>query len=144
MRVGRVREQLDRRRRERRPRRERRNLLGRRVRQPRELRRQRAEALLALTRAGAEAGVALDLLDIEVAAIDAMLEVRQRDVLAATQHDLLRLYAPPLPAPPPPRPAPPPARSPPPLPPSARGLLPRAAPRWSPRRPFFPVLGGPI
>ena len=54
-----------------------------------------AQALLALARAGAEAGVALHLLEVGVAEPHRMLDVGQRDVLAAAEdhlagHALLR------------------------------------------------------
>src|SRR4029079_8344666 len=48
------------------------------------------QALLALAGAGAEAGVALDLLDVGVAQLHRVLNVSQRDVLAAAEGDLPR------------------------------------------------------
>jgi hypothetical protein len=47
-----------------------------------------AQALLALAGAGAEPGVALDLLQIGEASLDGPLDVRQRDVLAPAENDL--------------------------------------------------------
>src|SRR5207302_10078780 len=87
-RVGRAREELHRRRRDRRARRERRDVRGLELVQLRELRRDRPEALLALARSRAEAGVALDLLDVAITARHAVLEIGERHVLAATEHDL--------------------------------------------------------
>jgi hypothetical protein len=52
--------------------------------------RDRGEALLALARTGTESGVALDLFDIAIATRHAVLEVSERDVLAAAQYDLSR------------------------------------------------------
>src|SRR5690606_32121869 len=55
--------------------------------------RDQRQALLALARAGAEAGVALDLLDVAVAELDRVEDVLEGDVLAAAQDDLV-LHAP--------------------------------------------------
>src|SRR3954451_772472 len=55
-----------------------------------ELGRDRGEALLALARSGAETGVTLDFLDIAIASRHRVLEVSERDVLAAAQDDLSR------------------------------------------------------
>ena len=49
-----------------------------------------AQALLALAGAGAEAGVALDLLEVGVAEAHRVLDVGERDVLAAAEDDLAR------------------------------------------------------
>src|SRR5688500_18496995 len=62
------------------------------LRELRELRCDRTEALLALTRSRTEAGVALHLFDVAIAARHAVLEVGERDVLASTEHDLARHY----------------------------------------------------
>src|SRR5690242_11881609 len=53
-----------------------------------ELDRHAGEALLALAGPGAKPGIALDLLDVAIAARDAVLDIGERHILTSAQHDL--------------------------------------------------------